>query len=267
MQKLEEQNPQFFQAYYTRLKLKDQIVLFNHLLDQQVNIVSHCQNAWRQQQAQLAAQAAAAQQAQPGVSLQGMPGILPAVSLPAPQPSGGAAAAVVPASTAPPAAAAPPHGDSGGFSGGAAGLATPDLADLGDMQVTMSSTVWSILKLAAAAACVSRLDTLARKAFAPWPTLAHGKCAQVHGLSTSAAAASPPLFTGDSAAHLMGHGMPSSDNLVGLGHSPLHNAFPSASHDQVTKKPADFGGACSLWPAAWSAADGMAAVMAELERG
>lgn len=191
-QKLEEQNPQFFQAYYTRLKLKDQIVLFNHLLDQQVNIVSHCQNAWRQQQAQLAAQAAAAQQAQPGVSLQGMPGMQPAVSLPAPQPSGGgaAAAAVAPASTAPPPAAVPPHGDSGGFSGGAAGLATPDLADLGDMQV--------------------------------------------HGLSTSAAVASPPLFTGDSAAHLMGHGMPSSDNLVGLGHSPLHNAFPSASHDQGT---------------------------------
>ncbi len=35
-QKLEEQNPEFFQAYYTRLKLKDQIVLFNHLLEQQV---------------------------------------------------------------------------------------------------------------------------------------------------------------------------------------------------------------------------------------
>jgi uncharacterized protein (TIGR01589 family) len=35
-QKLEEQNPDFFAAYYTRLKLKDQIVLFNHLLEQQV---------------------------------------------------------------------------------------------------------------------------------------------------------------------------------------------------------------------------------------
>ena len=35
-QKLEEQNPDFFKAYYTRLKLKDQIVLFNHLLEQQV---------------------------------------------------------------------------------------------------------------------------------------------------------------------------------------------------------------------------------------
>ena len=34
--KLEEENAKFFQAYYTRLKLKDQIVLFNHLLEQQV---------------------------------------------------------------------------------------------------------------------------------------------------------------------------------------------------------------------------------------
>ena len=140
-QKLEEQNPQFFQAYYTRLKLKDQIVLFNHLLDQQVNIVSHCQNAWRQQQAHMAAQAAAAQQAQPGVALQGMPGMQPAVSLSAPisQPSGSAAGAAMPASGAAPASAAMlPHGDSGGggfSSGGGGGIATPDLADLGDMQV------------------------------------------------------------------------------------------------------------------------------------
>ena len=63
-----------------------------------------------------------------------------------------------------------------------------------------------------------------------------GRCtAQGHGLSTTAAAASPALFTGDSSVvgHLgMGHGMHSSDNLVGLGHSPLHG-FPSASHDQV----------------------------------
>ena len=34
--KLEEENAKFFQAYYTRLKLKDQVVLFNHLLEQQV---------------------------------------------------------------------------------------------------------------------------------------------------------------------------------------------------------------------------------------
>ncbi len=38
-QKLEEQNEDFFRAYYTRLKLKDQIVLFNHLLEQQVQMV------------------------------------------------------------------------------------------------------------------------------------------------------------------------------------------------------------------------------------
>eukprot|EP00873_Tetraselmis_striata_P004588 jgi/Tetstr1/424852/TSEL_015355.t1 len=37
-QKLEEQNPEFFRAYYTRLKLKDQILLFNHLLEQQVQM-------------------------------------------------------------------------------------------------------------------------------------------------------------------------------------------------------------------------------------
>lgn len=37
-QKLEEQNQEFFRAYYTRLKLKDQIILFNHLLDEQVKM-------------------------------------------------------------------------------------------------------------------------------------------------------------------------------------------------------------------------------------
>lgn len=37
-QKLEEQNQEFFKAYYTRLKLKDQIILFNHLLDEQVKM-------------------------------------------------------------------------------------------------------------------------------------------------------------------------------------------------------------------------------------
>lgn len=42
-QKLEEQNSDFFQAYYTRLKLKDQILLFNHLLDQQVAVVQRMQ--------------------------------------------------------------------------------------------------------------------------------------------------------------------------------------------------------------------------------
>ena len=39
-QKLEEQNPDFFKAYITRLKLKDQINLFNHLLEQQIQVSS-----------------------------------------------------------------------------------------------------------------------------------------------------------------------------------------------------------------------------------
>ena len=45
-QKLEEQNPDFFRAYYTRLKLKDQVVLFNHLLLQQVNVVQRHAGGW-----------------------------------------------------------------------------------------------------------------------------------------------------------------------------------------------------------------------------
>jgi uncharacterized protein (TIGR01589 family) len=32
-QKLEEQNPEFFSAYYLRLRLKDQITVFNHLIE------------------------------------------------------------------------------------------------------------------------------------------------------------------------------------------------------------------------------------------
>lgn len=45
-QKLEEQNPDFFKAYITRLKLKDQINLFNHLLEQQIQVSSTlCNNA------------------------------------------------------------------------------------------------------------------------------------------------------------------------------------------------------------------------------
>ena len=47
-QKLEEQNPDFFRAYFTRLKLKDQINLFNHLLEQQVNVVQRMQRDWLQ---------------------------------------------------------------------------------------------------------------------------------------------------------------------------------------------------------------------------
>lgn len=47
-QKLEEQNPEFFRAYYTRLKLKDQIILFNHLLEQQVQMFQKIQSGWVQ---------------------------------------------------------------------------------------------------------------------------------------------------------------------------------------------------------------------------
>ncbi|XP_002973960.2 uncharacterized protein LOC9656016 [Selaginella moellendorffii] len=38
-QKLEEQNPDFFKAYYARLKLKKHIMTFNHLLEQQVHLM------------------------------------------------------------------------------------------------------------------------------------------------------------------------------------------------------------------------------------
>ena len=44
-QKLEEQNPDFFKAYVTRLKLKDQINLFNHLLEQQIQVSSSLCNS------------------------------------------------------------------------------------------------------------------------------------------------------------------------------------------------------------------------------
>eukprot|EP00958_Prasinococcus_capsulatus_P010550 scaffold1031_cov461-Prasinococcus_capsulatus_cf.AAC.15 len=37
--KLEEQNQEFFKAYYTRLQVKDQIILFNHLLEQHVQLI------------------------------------------------------------------------------------------------------------------------------------------------------------------------------------------------------------------------------------
>jgi uncharacterized protein (TIGR01589 family) len=45
-QKLEEQNPEFFRCYYTRLKLKAQVVMFNHLLEQQVGVVQRMQRGW-----------------------------------------------------------------------------------------------------------------------------------------------------------------------------------------------------------------------------
>eukprot|EP00252_Welwitschia_mirabilis_P006020 TRINITY_DN16684_c0_g1_i1.p1 TRINITY_DN16684_c0_g1~~TRINITY_DN16684_c0_g1_i1.p1 ORF type:complete len:382 (+),score=91.20 TRINITY_DN16684_c0_g1_i1:430-1575(+) len=38
-QKLEEQNSDFFKAYYTRLKLKNQIIVFNRLLEQQCQLM------------------------------------------------------------------------------------------------------------------------------------------------------------------------------------------------------------------------------------
>ena len=37
-QKLEEQNPEFFNAYKTRLKIQEQVQVFNHLLEQQMHI-------------------------------------------------------------------------------------------------------------------------------------------------------------------------------------------------------------------------------------
>lgn len=44
--KLEEQNPEFFKCYNTRLKLKGQIIMFNHLLEQQVAVVQKMQRGW-----------------------------------------------------------------------------------------------------------------------------------------------------------------------------------------------------------------------------
>ncbi|KMZ66300.1 hypothetical protein ZOSMA_2G03150 [Zostera marina] len=38
-QKLEEENPDFFRAYYIRLKLKKQIILFNHFLEHQYQLM------------------------------------------------------------------------------------------------------------------------------------------------------------------------------------------------------------------------------------
>ncbi|XP_057531325.1 uncharacterized protein LOC130809609 [Amaranthus tricolor] len=40
-QKLEEENAEFFRAYYIRLKLKKQIVLFNHLLEHQYQLMKY----------------------------------------------------------------------------------------------------------------------------------------------------------------------------------------------------------------------------------
>lgn len=40
-QKLEEENAEFFRAYYIRLMLKKQILLFNNLLEHQYHLVNH----------------------------------------------------------------------------------------------------------------------------------------------------------------------------------------------------------------------------------
>ena len=61
-QKLEEQNPDFFKAYFTRLKLKDQINVFNYLLEQQVSMVQNMQRGWMQ--------SSGGMMMQPGVGMQ-----------------------------------------------------------------------------------------------------------------------------------------------------------------------------------------------------
>lgn len=40
-QKLEEENADFFRAYYIRLKLKKQIIMFNHLLEHQYHLMKY----------------------------------------------------------------------------------------------------------------------------------------------------------------------------------------------------------------------------------
>ncbi|CAI9785950.1 unnamed protein product [Fraxinus pennsylvanica] len=40
-QKLEDENPEFFRAYYIRLKMKKQIILFNHLLEHQYHLMKY----------------------------------------------------------------------------------------------------------------------------------------------------------------------------------------------------------------------------------
>lgn len=64
-QKLEEQNPDFFRAYYTRLKLKDQIIMFNYLLEQQVQMVQKLHMNWLQALPSL--------MARPGLPMPAMP--------------------------------------------------------------------------------------------------------------------------------------------------------------------------------------------------
>ena len=40
-QKLEEENSEFFRAYYIRLMLKKQIIMFNNLLEHQCHLLNH----------------------------------------------------------------------------------------------------------------------------------------------------------------------------------------------------------------------------------
>eukprot|EP00983_Pelagomonas_calceolata_P049933 1141717-Pelagomonas_calceolata.AAC.4 len=47
-QKLEDQNPDFFKAYYLRLKLKDQVIMFNYLVEQQMHMVQKLNSSWVQ---------------------------------------------------------------------------------------------------------------------------------------------------------------------------------------------------------------------------
>ncbi|GAX85943.1 hypothetical protein CEUSTIGMA_g13359.t1 [Chlamydomonas eustigma] len=47
-QKLEEQNPEFFRMYSMRLKLKEQIVMFNYLLEQQATMMQKLYTSWLQ---------------------------------------------------------------------------------------------------------------------------------------------------------------------------------------------------------------------------
>ncbi|KAL3136687.1 hypothetical protein ABBQ38_005923 [Trebouxia sp. C0009 RCD-2024] len=79
-QKLEEQNPDFFRAYFTRLKLKDQINLFNHLLEQQVNVVQRMQRGWMQPPGMMG-------QPRPGMPMQPL-GMQPAMPMQSQFPAG-----------------------------------------------------------------------------------------------------------------------------------------------------------------------------------
>eukprot|EP00877_Chromochloris_zofingiensis_P010372 jgi/Chrzof1/5589/Cz16g08100.t1 len=73
-QKLEEQNPEFFRAYHIRLKVKDQVVMFNHLLDQQFQLMQKLYRSWMQTLPQLMA-------SRPGMPMPPMPPMPPGMPL------------------------------------------------------------------------------------------------------------------------------------------------------------------------------------------